>query len=197
MRTKVYRVVFALFMIAGGLFISVPQAIALFGTGTPYGERVTDGRFPAVVRVWWLEGSGEPCSGVLITPRHVLTAAHCAPLHEGEIWDSAVYEENGRDPNEAAVDGPRFSFVSDPEQAGQPIYYPRQYWVHPWYDPSLEDLATSDLMVLVLDEEDAVEGVEPAPVLGPIYREHLERGAWTTRTQWQVRTNIRPCFLHV
>ena len=176
MKTRAHGIIVTLFVITVGLFVWSPNATALFDTDMPFGERVTDGRFPAVVRVWFQGHSGTTCSGVLITPRHVLTNAHCAPRHTGEIHDSAWYEHNGGHPDDAADDEPRFSFVGHPDQDSHPTYYPRQYWVHPWYDPALEELATSDLMVLVL--EDPVEGVEPAPILGPIYREHLERGAW-------------------
>lgn len=176
MRAKVYWIIVRLLVIAIGVTVWSPKAMALFGTDMPYGERITDGRFPAVVRVWFHGISGTQCSGVLITPNHVLTCAHCAPIRDGEIKDSAWHESNGGDPNDAADDEPRFSFVSYPDQGSHPTYYPSQYWVHPLYDHTEGDLALSDVMVLVL--EDPIEDVEPAPVLGPTYREHLERGAW-------------------
>lgn len=156
-----------------GLAIWNESALALFGTDTPYAERVTDGRFPAVVRIWF-PGYMGMFSGVLISPKHVLTAAHCAPLHGGEIHDSAWHETHGGHAND--VEYARFSFAAEAASGEHPYYTAAQYWVHPDYNPDHGTLSNWDLMVLVID--DPITEVDPVPVLAPSWSRHVQPGAW-------------------
>ena len=72
-----------------GLAIWNGAALALFGTGIPFAERVADGRFPAVGHIWFPWNAGM-CSGVFIPPCHVFVATHCSPPTRREKTGQAI-----------------------------------------------------------------------------------------------------------
>lgn len=173
MKKRALHIIIVLAVVTIGSTTWNTTAMALYGTDMPFAERVTDGRFPAVVRIWF-PGYVGYFSGVLISPHHVLTAAHAAPLHGGEIHDSAWHEASGGHADD--VEHVRFSFAGEEEPGDHPSYTATQYWVHPEYNPDYGTLANWDLMLLVTQEP--ITEVDPVPVLAPSWIRHVHPGAW-------------------
>ncbi len=175
MHARRYPIVGSYQLIAAVLLLWASEIVALGEMDKPYAELVTDGRYPNVVRlISRAYFEDELATGVLITPRHILTVAHHAPTYDREIRDSAWHEANGGDADDIE-DTPYYSFVgtSEPES---PEYSASEYWVHPSYDPSLGNAANFDWMIIVTDE--VVSDVTPAPVMPRRTKDHLQAGAW-------------------
>lgn len=136
------------------------EARSLGVTDKPNGSIVSDSEYPYVVQIWF-EGYTGNCSGALITPRHILTAAHCAPDPE---QDSDTY------PNPNDVPPASFKLTHS-----STTYRATQYWVHPDYRVR-PTAAPNDLMLLVTSSP--VAGVSPVPILPSESSNYLRRGDW-------------------
>ena len=138
------------------------RADGLWDTAQLDAQTVGAGQFPAVVRLRFI-GQMEGCSGVLISPRHVLTAAHCAPsttdsgdlAHPDHAADAMIY----------------FGSASQPTR---PSYRTTQFWIHPQYNPATSE--SWDVMLLVT--RDPVTEISPVPLRASASAAHLHPGAW-------------------
>lgn len=158
----------------------VAAAALMLGTTAPAtavidGTTDTTGQFPNVGGLQILfDGEWfDFCSGTLIAPNVVLTAAHCTDFFTGETGD----------PDEFGPDDWRISFDADPDDDST-YYYADRFVVHPdwlantagpgggnskrsFLKEGLEDIA------LVYLTEDVV-GIEPAPVADADYWDGLD-----------------------
>jgi hypothetical protein len=145
-------------------------ATTLPATAVVDGTTDTTGRFPNVGGLQ-LQVGGEWfdfCTGTLVAPNVVLTAAHCTDFFTGDVGD----------PDALGPDDWRISFEADPDE-GSTYYGADHFVVHPdwlantvgpgggnskhsFLKEGLEDIA------LVFLTEDVV-GVTPAPVAGADY----------------------------
>ena len=156
----------------------VGAAALLLGTTAPAagiidGTTDTTGAYPNVGGLQ-LQVDGEWfdfCTGTLVAPDVVLTAAHCTDFFTNEVGD----------PDELGPDDWRISFDADPDESS--TYYGADHFVvHPYWlasspgsgnskqnflSPGHEDIA----LVYLTDE---VAGVTPAPVADAGYLDGLD-----------------------
>ena len=139
------------------------------------GTTDTTGRFPNVGGLQ-LQSGGEWfdfCTGTLVAPNVVLTAAHCTSFFTGEVGDA----------DELGPDDWRISFEVDPDDDST-YYYADHFVVHPdWLanevgpgggnsKMSFLKAGLEDIALVYLTEE--VVGVTPAPVADAGYLDGLD-----------------------
>ena len=172
-----WRLVIASVAILAAVLLAVPGALTGRGTGAgegggcgggePTDEPGTEAavesaltnadiidrtRYPAVANLG--PGAAFDCSGVLITPRHVLTAAHCA-----RTTDSRLVV--------------RFYGAAE-EREGDDQYTVREPIIHRDYREGVP--GTTDLAILELVRE--VTGIRPMPILPRRDARHLAVDSW-------------------
>lgn len=147
------------------LVSAAPPALAITG-GEPDGDR-----HPGVALVFTYDASGAllRCSATLISPRTLLTAAHCVDGAVGEsfvTFDSVI----GEVPPVAVPKASRPAVGYTDEDLAVAGALSGTAEAHPGYSDAARVTSRADVAVIVLDEP--VAGIEPS-VLAPVG--HLEQ----------------------
>ena len=123
------------------------------------GQPATEGEIQATVALLDPQGQQPFCTGTLVAPRVVVTAAHCVTVENGDKADPAS-------PEQIAVGAGMLNAKQTPKDK---IYAVSKVVPHPSY-PNYDQtndptgmLHYHDIAVLVLSQP--VEGMKPAPVL--------------------------------